>query len=215
MVLNELYKLCDDFDVNGYDRLVLILAGLYHDYGKPRTTFTDAEGRIRARHHEEVGCNKLAFELKDLLVNLDDDSKVVNDAYHTVLMLVKYHYLPKHLVKKSAGQKEHWFYNSQFLPNSQSCISMHPMDMIYYLEIADMKGRICDDMEENLEYMELFKMQYEEVGALDCSLLGSDTYNVGYGRQHLASGKMFMPEEIQSVTFDHVNSYDCRFVRFW
>ncbi len=78
-----------------YEDTVVGLATLCHDLGKPLTTFTDEEGRIRANGHDAAGeAPTLAF-----LSRITRQKQMIAD----VLALVKTHMQPAMLHKNHAG----------------------------------------------------------------------------------------------------------------
>ncbi|MEA2552180.1 MAG: hypothetical protein QOJ65_356 [Fimbriimonadaceae bacterium] len=66
----------------GSDDLILSLAALLHDIGKPETRFVDEQGRVRFFGHEEVGANiaeKLLRRLKLPLRDIENVSLLVRN----------------------------------------------------------------------------------------------------------------------------------------
>lgn len=137
MVLHELYQIFDteQFVPTPDQRQILILAALLHDIAKPITTSTDETGRVRARKHEELGLNYLSFRLLEL--ELPSESVV------EILHLVGYHQKPKLLVIKNEPRHEYL-----------KLANLVNYELMYWLEVADMKGRVCQDLEEQLLYLD-------------------------------------------------------------
>ena len=140
MVLTELYKLLESKEWKKYNqpnfRRILILAALLHDYGKPSTTFTCKEtGRIKASKHEEVGRNLLVLPLLEL--------DLPQHEYLQILNLVGLHQRPKLLVIKDEPMYKYLALNENFF-----------IDLMYILELADLRGRTCIDKEESIMYLE-------------------------------------------------------------
>jgi len=79
----------------GWENLVVGLAVLCHDMGKPATTFTDEDGRIRSPGHEARG----ADPARRLLERLSAHRELLED----VLALVTTHMRPAELYKTGAG----------------------------------------------------------------------------------------------------------------
>lgn len=71
--------------------LVLLYAALCHDLGKPATTFTDEEGRIRSPNHEPEGVEPT----ESFLGNIRSPNAVIDK----VGVLVRYHLAPAHFHK--------------------------------------------------------------------------------------------------------------------
>jgi len=150
MVLTELFILLagEANHIAGWRRQSLILAAALHDIAKPLTTkrvLINGVERVTARGHEDVGRSYLAQRL----IELPLDYQVI----HCVLGLVGEHQKPKLLVikEKSAGS----YFRLARLANTE---------LLYWLELADMRGRVCVDKSEQIDYLELFKLQAQEFG---------------------------------------------------
>jgi len=197
MVLDELYKVLKTTDVetSADERLTLIFGALLHDICKPVVTTTaERDGRIRtiAPKHEERGRAYVALPLLELGLPY----RVVRD----VMALVGYHQVPKQLVIKERPV-------SAFLNLARKA----PVRLLYLLEQADMRGRICPDLADHLTYLELFRMQCEELGIwreeayapwrarLACELgaLGGDFVDLALGQAAMdhEAGRIAVVEE--------------------
>lgn len=128
-------------------RMALVLAAALHDIAKPITTrIVERNGRtcLICPNHEEKG---RSYVLRKLM-GLGLENKVLL----TTANLVGYHQMPNRLVRKDASEAEYRLLAQQVDPQ-----------LLYFLEKADMKGRICVDMDRNLESLELFRMRLEEL----------------------------------------------------
>lgn len=136
MVLKELYKIFNDkeFTPSPEERQILILSAILHDIGKPLVT-KEVDGRIKASKHEQVGMSQIVHSLLELELDFH--------AYSTILNIVGYHQKPKLLVIKDEPDSSYFALSRQVDPI-----------LIYWLEVADIRGRICDDKEETLMYLE-------------------------------------------------------------
>ena len=155
MVLGELYKLLEEdaSHIKGDKRQSLILAALLHDVGKTvRTKQVEINGiiRIACPQHESIGRSYLAFKLMKLNLSFA--------VIRRVLGLVGEHHMPKLLVVKNQVK-------GAYLSLSRRA----DIELLYWLEVADMRGRSCRDLASQLEYLEEFKMFSEEYGVWDCS----------------------------------------------
>ena len=149
MVLEELdYILADEASwLDDERRMALVLAAALHDIAKPITTkIVEREGRtcLICPNHEEKG---RSYVLKKLL-GIGLSSRLIL----LTANLVGHHQMPNRLVRKDASEAEFLLLARQADPQ-----------LLYFLEKADMKGRICADMERNLESLELFRMRLEEL----------------------------------------------------
>ena len=145
MVLQELYKI---FNTKEYvpspdERQILILAALLHDIAKPLVT-KEVDGRIKASRHEIVGRDYLAFKLLEL--DLDFSS------YKEIINLVGYHQRPKLLVIKEEPDYKYFALARYFNPI-----------LMYFLELADLRGRTCEDKDETIMYLEEYMEKTTEV----------------------------------------------------
>lgn len=145
MVLNELYDIFEtgQFVPTPDQRQILILAAILHDIAKPLVT-KQVDGRIKASRHEAVGRDYLIYRLLEL--NLPSES------YLEIINLVGYHQRPKLLVIK--GDPEYKYF---------ALAQYFNYELMYWLEVADLKGRICDDKEETLLYLDEYLTKTKEV----------------------------------------------------
>lgn len=192
MVLNETYSLIanEASYLSDEDKFCLIMSALLHDISKPVTTSErERDGRICvvAPKHEYMGISYLVHKLQGL--------KFTQYQINTILGLVGYHQAPKLFVIRDMSK---WQYYSL----SQKC----RMDLIYFLEIADMKGRTSNDLESQLEYLELFKLYAQEFGCFDKAfvpVISDSLYVQSKGFRALLDGKIVMPEEAEAKYFKH------------
>ena len=148
MVLSELYLLLagEANHIHGSKRQALILGAALHDIAKPLTTkrkLIDDVDRVVAPKHEQIGASYLSLRLVDLPL----EQSVIID----VLGLVGFHQIPKLLVLKDKS------YSDYFQLSLDA-----DLELLYWLEMADMKGRICDDLPLQIELLEQYRMFAEE-----------------------------------------------------
>lgn len=144
MVLDELYQLLQSTaaHIYGERRQALILGALLHDIAKPlctRRREINGIERIVSPRHEAHGRSYLAYKLMGCGLSY----RVVE----LVLGLVGEHHMPKLLVIKNQGQGDYLS-----LSRRADC------ELLYFLEVADMSGRLCPDKDKQLEYLDLFKL---------------------------------------------------------
>ncbi len=212
MVLSQLYDLLntDAQHIVGTKRQILILSALLHDIAKPLTTrrkeINGAE-RVVASKHEEAGASYLSTKLMELPVN--------HESIMTIMGLVGFHQVPKLLV----------------IRNKNYCDYLHlslnaDLELLYWLELADMKGRICDDLEQQIDLLEQFRMFAEDY-ELWCvedpseSILKNiqikpshkeQAYLNGYAVRQLANGQISMPEEAVAKNYQGAQEYSNLYV---
>ena len=149
MVLEELsYILADEASWLDDDRrTALVLSAAFHDIAKPITTrIVERNGRtcLICPNHEEKGRSYVLNKLIGCGLSMNVILLTAN--------LVGYHQMPGRLIRKDAGEADFRLLARQVDPQ-----------LLYFLEKADMKGRICDDKKKKLEVLELFKMRLEEL----------------------------------------------------
>lgn len=133
------------------ESLILVLAAVFHDIGKPLTTRTREIGgstRIVAPRHAEAGRNYLCLRLGSLQLPEEVEEKV--------LALVALHHEPRRLVQDEAPP-------AKWRQLARQC----PPALLYWLKQADLRGRICPDLDEPLEILELFRLRCDELGIWD------------------------------------------------
>lgn len=203
MVLTELYTLLADSanHIVGEERQALVLSALFHDIGKPvRTRRYEIDGQIRigAPKHAYYGASYLAFKLTEL----DLDFATI----WTILGLVAEHHTPKLLVTKNKSR-------SHYLKHARQVNT----ELVYWLEVADIRGRECPDPEHQLQCLEEFRMFAEEyrvwgtesdvrsvLSPLLCDLNDPvQDYVYAHAIKQLESGKITMAEEAIATTYEH------------
>lgn len=148
MVLQEAYKQLSeaDFALSSHERLAVILGALFHDIAKPVTTrqkMIAGKERIVAPRHADQGRSYLAYKLSGL--------GLAPTVVDMVLALVGHHHDPKHLVIDTPDPRAFWRLGRLANPG-----------LLYLLEQADMRGRICEDRQEQIEYIDLFRLYAQD-----------------------------------------------------
>ena len=149
-VLDEMYRLLDSeaLHLSQQDRLALALAALFHDIAKPLTTVRrerDGRERLVAPRHAERGRSYLALRLHALGLESPLTKKV--------LALVGHHHDPRFLVIRESSAA-----------SFRRLARQVELESLYYLCVADMRGRETADRDEQLEGLELFKLLAREHG---------------------------------------------------
>lgn len=150
MVLREAYSLVQGpaSHLDPRARGLIVLGALLHDIAKPICTRkADLGGRVRwtARGHEAQGRSYLAQRLLG--------SGLTYPELETLLGLVGYHHEPKLLVVKDRSAAAY----------KRLCRLVDP-ELLYWVELADMRGRTCANWNEGIEKIELFRMFCKEYG---------------------------------------------------
>jgi predicted kinase len=130
------------------ERLSLTLGAVFHDIGKPLVTKLrdyDGKARIVSPRHAEHGRSYLALRLSQL--------ELPAEIAATIMALTGYHHHPRRLIQDSPRC-------SSWRQLARQC----PVHLLYYLEQADLRGRICQDLDEQLTTLEVFRLELEERG---------------------------------------------------
>lgn len=133
------------------ERAELWLGTLLHDIGKLKTTEVHPDGRITSYRHTIVG-SRMTREC----LWMHPKITVPFESRERIAAFVRHHGLPVWLLTKSNPIRK-------ALLTSQE-INMH---QLYLLSVNDMKGRICEDLDDKLETIELFRIFCNEQGSLD------------------------------------------------
>ena len=151
MVLDETYKILEREATyfTKERRLCLILGALLHDIAKPLTTKKqEINGIVRtvSPRHASKGCSYLAPKLMSF--------NLPYWVVETTLGLVRYHHDPKQLVTQDKPPGEY-----------KRIARLADPELLYWLELADIRGRKCRDKEQQLEYIEMFGLFAQEYKA--------------------------------------------------
>ncbi len=151
MVLSQAYDLLKGPAAHlvGQRRLQLVLGALLHDIAKPVCTHEqEVRGVMRtvARGHEARGRAYLAPRLVGQGLSYS--------VLEPVLGLVGYHHEPKFLVVKDKAVGAY----------KRVCRKADP-ELLYWLELADMRGRTCLDRDKGIENIEMYRLFAQEHGA--------------------------------------------------
>lgn len=130
---------------------ILRMSCLLHDIEKPQTTIFDSSiGHIIAPGHERLGGIISRYLLHETNIAPEDR--------RTISQLVATH----HLVKRSA--KNINIYKLDSIAFLERLAERVDTKLLWALEMANIKGRICQDRQQQIEYVELFQLFCEEIG---------------------------------------------------
>ncbi|MFZ1386956.1 MAG: ATP-binding protein [Thiolinea sp.] len=207
MVLDELYQILqtEAQHIQGAERQALILGACLHDIAKPLCTKSyEKDGRIRvgSSGHEAAGRSYLAFKMMEWALPFE--------VVWTVLNLVGEHQMPRQLVLKHSSSK------AAFL----SLARQSNMQLLYWLERADIQGRTAADREMDLMVLEEFKQLCQAYGVWQAPdhlaeirpelanlSAQAQAYVAAYAIAELESGKISQAAEALSTTYAHREQY--------
>lgn len=206
-VLAELYKVLatDAVHITGVRRQALILGAILHDIAKPmqtRVAVLHGKTRVIAPQHESVGRSYLAPRLMEL--------ELPFDVIWQVLHLVGEHHMPKTLALKESAASDFYRLARQV-----------DTELLYWLEVADMRGRICPDLDWQLLCLDEFKAQAQALNVWGQStrlrtLIAShlmtlsppaQRYVYAYGLALMENGSVTQLEEVLGKTYSHRECY--------
>jgi len=139
MVLKELLNDVDYQALNTQDKHILFAAVMFHDVEKRSTTLVDENGRVTA-----IGHSKRGEKTTRLILYKDIPTPFVIREH--ICNLVRLHGLPIWAIDNDDPNKA--VIDSSLRVNNK---------MLEILARCDVKGRICDDKDDLLERIELFK----------------------------------------------------------
>ena len=151
MVVEALHEHLASLPTNTFDaaeRAVLTLGAALHDIAKPlatRRAEVDGRERVVAPRHADLGRSYSAPRLAELNWPFE--------RIWQVLALIGHHHDPLKLVRRDEPVAAYLHLARQASPA-----------LLHALETADMRGRICPDLQEQLDMLELFALQAEDCG---------------------------------------------------
>jgi predicted kinase len=153
MVLEEIRRSLTGAAHSAETALTLQLAAVFHDIGKPLTTrwkepAAGGPARLVSPRHAEAGRDYLCLRLAAL--------ELPWELERTVLALTALHHHPRRLVADDAPP-------ARWRQLAAAC----PPRLLFELEQADLRGRVCEDLGAQLEIMELFRMRCAELDLWD------------------------------------------------
>ncbi|WP_299490998.1 AAA family ATPase [uncultured Shewanella sp.] len=206
-VLTALYQLFaqEAHHLSGEQKQILILSVLLQDIVKPITSCSSViQGgeRVIAPTHEALGLDCLAIKLLEL--------PIAYKAIINVMGLVGYHRKPKLLVIKKSDFSDYL-----------SLALEVDLTMLYWLGRVNLQGRLCEDLHQQLGYLELFKRVAKEyqlwnVNDPRANLIkkvqvkhsaDEQLYIDNYRVSELASGKIMRAEELGATTYTNAKNY--------
>ncbi len=146
MVLEQIYSILEAQPFSEAEKLTLILSALFHDIAKPVTTKTRVmygKERIVSPKHADAGRSYIAYKLLNLGLSATEA--------RCIMAIVGHHHDPKQLILKDKSTSHY-----------KQLARLAPLHMLYWLELADMRGRTCDDLDEQIDIIEMFKLAAQE-----------------------------------------------------
>lgn len=145
MVLEELVQLEEWQNLDATNRSILFVAALMHDMAKPICT-EEIDGRIRSPRHALVGAKMARAK-----IFREELGKIPFSVREQIVDLVRYHGLPLWIFEKKNPEQE-------VIKVSQTLNLKH----LALLAEADVRGRICEDQQDLLDHVALFRALAQE-----------------------------------------------------
>ncbi|WP_428655325.1 AAA family ATPase [Runella sp.] len=148
MVLDALNELPDYQNLSPESQEILWAAALMHDMEKRSTTVLENDGRITSKGHAKKG----EFSARSWLYQNTDTPFEIREQ---ITKLIRHHGLPVWVFEKPDPQKA--IIKSSFEVKT---------DRLGLLAQADMQGRICEDKDDMMYRVELFRQYCDELNCL-------------------------------------------------
>ena len=150
MVLDQLFSTfaSNEFCLDLEQKVGLTIGAALHDIGKTKTTREEEIGgriRITSPHHAERGCSYSAPFMGRLGLSIAE--------IELALGIIRFHHHPKRFVMRSVGKQKYTSLARNISPS-----------LIYLFELCDLKGRIANDLDEQIEIVELFREEADSFG---------------------------------------------------
>ncbi|MDF1753190.1 MAG: AAA family ATPase [Verrucomicrobiales bacterium] len=147
MVLSEMGRLLNiaKIEPSPAETVILLVGAALHDIGKTITTREEeVDGRLRiiSPHHPERGRSYVA----PLIGGLGFTPVEISG----ILGLIRHHHDVSKLVYRNSGQHRFTRLSRIVAPG-----------LLYQFEQCDLRGRICSDLDDKLEILELFRIETE------------------------------------------------------
>ncbi|MBI2690011.1 MAG: AAA family ATPase [Acidobacteria bacterium] len=148
MVLESLAADTRFRDASEGERDVLWAAAVLHDVAKPETTEVQSDGRVTAKGHSARGALRARAILWELGMPFARREQVCG--------MIRYHQFPFYLIERDDAQRK-----AAAISLSARC------SQLAVLAEADIRGRVCADLEKVLENIALFESFCREEGCWD------------------------------------------------
>ncbi len=146
MVLAALQESLDTWALSAEERAALLVATAFHDIAKPLTTRRELIGgreRMVSPRHADRGRSYLGKRLPAL--------GITGARLHAILGLVGHHHDPLRLSRRNADAGAYLRLARHASPR-----------LLYALEQADLRGRICADLDKQLQALDFYYLRCEE-----------------------------------------------------
>jgi predicted kinase len=204
MVVAEAIQLINSGEVtfSKEQQVALLVGAALHDIGKALTTQEEEiHGKIRivSPHHAERG-RSYAAPLMGSLALEDGEIK-------SILGIIRYHHDVRKVVSQNSEKRAY--------TRLARCIDL---PLLYWFERCDNLGRICHDMSENLETLELFRAEAESLNLFqntdpyaewksffdrEITVQSERDYVTGYAIADFEKGLINSPEEALARHWQH------------
>ena len=175
------------------DKLILFLAALLHDIGKPSCTQIK-DGAIASPYHAKRGATiARAFLWRELGLCGDAQSQEVREA---VSFLVRYHSFPPYAMGAKNAERRLFEISS-----NGELTSDFTVEKLCFIEKADVLGRICKDTDEQLQKIEYCEDLAKEIGCFDAPYAFASPFSQ---RGYFARKTSWQGDELYKSTWGEV-----------
>lgn len=183
LVMEALEKQPSFLTLDGDGREILRLAAALHDLGKKTCTRLE-DGRWRSHGHSAAGA-KIARELLMGRLGMGGTPETLR-MREAVCALVRWHMRPLHIFEAETPGRE-----LRRMAALGQLTQEFSLEKLAVLAEADSRGRLCADLDRQLETVELFRELAEEQGCLR----GPFPYGDAWSRYADLSGKSVLPDQ--------------------
>ena len=160
----------------------VFLAVLLHDVGKIVTTRTE-DGEIRAPKHGEIGSRMVRTMLWTEMGLCG--SAEAQQLRETVCRLIRWHMAPLHMLEGDGERR------LRRIAAESELLGGFSIRLLCLLAEADNRGRICDDLAEQLDKIELCRELAREHGCMD----GPSAFACGHTQRAYFDGRNVLPDQ--------------------
>ena len=164
LVHNAMCELCDEYNIEGIERMILVVSAFLHDIGKSVTGILKEDGNWSFPNHAPIGGNIVRTILWDEDINIRE----------SICFFVRNHMKPQYILhsKKKEYDMFKLSYECQFLPKITT------LRNLWLIKVSDMLGcqkdeTIEDDCEESLDF---FKSLAIDLRIWDGKIKSCDKY---------------------------------------
>lgn len=193
MVLDALREMPEYKALTEHQQFELRLAAMLHDIGKCRTTQW-VDGDWHSPHHGSTG-SKMARQMLWLDYGICGERDLL-ELRETVCLLIRYHDFPLHAILN-----DNMTVMLHRIAANGELVTDFSIKLLCLLAEADIRGRLCDDMEDVLERIELCRNAAKDEGCFDTPYTFASAHTQ---RAYMAGRDVWKGQELFDDTWGEV-----------